>query len=97
MGRSATSAARAAAGASQPRTHGEKKLILCLDGVNAVTTPHAWGEGTPGEAQKRPRLRALRNVERRFHLTTLVEETRLIREHSFSVDEVWISGMSVVS
>jgi len=32
---------------------------------------------TPGEAQKRPRLRALRNVERRFHLTTLVEGTYL--------------------
>ena len=31
------------------------------------------GPQTPRETQKRPRLRALRNVERSFHLTTMVE------------------------
>jgi len=43
---------------------------------------------TPGKAQKRPRLRALHNVERSFHQTTLVEETRAMNKHSPSVDEV---------
>ena len=43
---------------------------------------------TPGEAQKRPRLRASENVERRFHLTTLLEETRVTNRHSPPADEV---------
>ena len=37
-----------------------------------VRTPRIASE-TPGEARKRPRLRALRSVERRFHLATTVE------------------------
>jgi hypothetical protein len=51
---------------------------------------------TPGEAQKRPRLRALQNAERRFHLAKMVEETAPMNKHSPSVDELPSSGMSAV-
>jgi len=43
---------------------------------------------TPREAQKRHRLRALRNVERQFHLVKMVEEALLRIELSPDVDEV---------
>jgi hypothetical protein len=42
---------------------------------------------TPGEAQKRPRLRAPQNAERRFHLATMVEETGAMNKHSPPPDE----------
>ena len=52
-----------------------------------VKTPRIAPQ-TPGEAQKRPRLRALQNVERRFHLVKMVEEALLRIELSPDVDEV---------
>jgi hypothetical protein len=53
---------------------------------NAKTTRIA--PQTPGEAQKRPRLRALRNVERQFPFGNMVEEALLRIEPSPDVDEV---------
>jgi hypothetical protein len=51
------------------------------------------GLQTPGETQKRPRLRALRNVERWFHLGTMVEETR---SETDTLDQRTRSGVSIL-
>ena len=56
-------------------------------GVEACGRRPRTAPQTPGEAQKRPRLRALQNVERQFHLTTLVEGAAPTNKHSPSVDE----------
>lgn len=51
------------------------------------------GPQTPRHARRRPLPRAPENGERRFHLEKMVEETRPIHKHSFSVDQVRSSGM----
>jgi len=65
-------------------------------GFRNAKTPRIAPE-TPGEAQKRPRLRALRNGERRFHLVKMVEETAPTNKHSPTVDEFGGSRVHVIS
>jgi hypothetical protein len=63
------------------------------DGVQSFTASrYAEAVGippeTPGQAQRRPRLTAPGNAERRFHLGSMVEETALRRQPLSALDEV---------
>lgn len=76
----------------RPKRRAER--VRSSTGLGNAETPRI----APVTPEHATRLRAPENGERRFHLGDMaVEETGLIYKHSFSVDEVPVSGMSAVS